>query len=110
MYVLCHLLGHGDPKMTIGSYLHFRDLAGYLLLNAESRIKDKQLTQTLGRTKVQNRKDCADNLALRLSFETRQQEKIIAPVPYGNSLYAIQATLSDYETKIKIQSDRNNFV
>lgn len=107
MYVLCHLLGHGDPKMTIGSYLHFRDLAGYLLLNAESRIKDKQLTQTLGRTKVQNRKDCADNLALRLSFETRQQEKIIAPVPYGNSLYTIQATLSDYETKIKIQSDKD---
>ena len=61
----------------------------------------------MGRTKVQNRKDCADNLALRLSFETRQQEKIIAPVPYGNSLYTIQATLSDYETKIKIQSDKD---
>ena len=33
MYVLCHLLGPGDPRMTMGSYLHFRDLAGYLLLN-----------------------------------------------------------------------------
>ncbi len=99
MYVLCHLLGHADPAMTIGSYLRLRDLAGYLLLNAGTTIKDKQLTQTLGRTKVQNRLDCADNLALRLSFETKQQERMLAPILYGKDLISEAATLHHYVIK-----------
>lgn len=104
MYVLCHLLGHKEPASVIASYLHLKELAGYLLLNAKATIQNKQLTLTLGRTKVLQRRDCADNLALRLSFETRQQEKVIAPVPFGNDLPQAPATLYDYVIKADTQS------
>ena len=105
MYVLCHLLGYKEPASIIASYLHLRELAGYLLLNAKATIQNKQLTQTLGRTKVLQRRDCADNLALRLSFETRQQEKVIEPVHFGNDLPPqAPATLHDYVIKASTQS------
>lgn len=104
MYVLCHLLGHKEPASVIASYLHLRELAGYLLLNARATIQNKQLTKTLGRTKVLQRRDCADNLALRLTFETRQQEKVIAPVHFGNDLPQVSATLHDYVIKASTQS------
>lgn len=96
MYVLCHLLGHKEPSSIIASYLHLKDLAGYLLLNASATIQNKQLTQTLGRTKVELRKDCADNLALRLSFETKQMEEKIAPIPYGRTLPTSTASLHKF--------------
>ncbi len=44
MYVLCHLLGHKEPVSIIASYLHLKELAGYLLLNVNATIQNKQLT------------------------------------------------------------------
>ena len=43
-------------------------------------------------------------MALRLTFETRQQEKIIAPVPLGIDLLQAPATLHDYVIKADTQS------
>lgn len=105
MFVLCHLLGHNNPITTIASYLHLKDLAAYLLLKARETIKDKHLTQTLGRTKVQLRRDCADNLALRLSFETKRQENMLAPIPYGKDLSPSSPLLHDFVIKAKTDHD-----
>ncbi|WP_024873427.1 hypothetical protein [Tolumonas lignilytica] len=105
MYVLCHLLGHKEPSSIIASYLHLKDLAGYLLLNARATIQNKQLTQTLGRTKVALRNDYADNLALRLSFETKQMEEKIAPIPYGKTLSTSIATLHEFVIRNNVNAD-----
>jgi hypothetical protein len=43
-------------------------------------------------------------LALRLTFETRQQEKVIAPVPFGIDLLQAPATLHDYVIKADTQN------
>ena len=103
MYVLCHLLGHKEPSSVIASYLHLKELAGYLLLSAKATIEDKQLTQTLGRTKVSQRSDCAENLALRLTFESRKLENKAAPVPFGKDLPQAPAILHDYVIQPDIQ-------
>lgn len=105
MYVLCHLLGHKEPSSIIASYLHLRDLAGYLLLNTGAIIQNKQLTQTLGRTKVALRNDCADNLALRLSFETKQMEEKIAPIPYGKTLSTSIAIVHEFVIRNNLNAD-----
>jgi site-specific recombinase XerD len=105
MYVLCHLLGHKEPSSIIASYLHLKDLAGYFFLNARATIQNKQLTQTLGRTKVELRNDYADNLALRLSFETKQMEEKIAPILYGKTLSTSIATLHEFVIRNHLNAD-----
>ena len=86
MFLLCHLLGHAEPATTIGSYLHLKDLTGYLLLGAGRPVSHKLVTYALGRGKVIPRQESHESLALRLQFEVRTLENQIAPLPYGREL------------------------
>ena len=79
-YVLCHLLGHEEPTTTIGSYLHLKDIAGYLALGARELSPKKLLNHTLGRSSLVVRKDVGENLAERLTYENREIERLVAPV------------------------------
>jgi len=79
-YVLCHLLGHEEPTTTIGSYLHLKDIAGYLALGARELPLKKLLNHTLGRSSLVVRKDVGENLAERLTYENREIERLVAPV------------------------------
>ena len=79
MYVMCHLLGHEEPTTTIGSYLHLKDLTGYLSLGAQFSTSKKLLAHTLGRSLLRPRCDIGDSLALRLSYETRALELLVSP-------------------------------
>jgi len=98
MFVLCHLLGHADPATTISSYLHLKDLAGYLALGAEQAVSKKLVSHALGRSIVTPRQDIGDSLAMRLTFENRRLEAAISPVPYGrdfSSALPALASMSD---------------
>uniref|UniRef100_UPI0022E40793 hypothetical protein n=1 Tax=Aeromonas sp. QDB08 TaxID=2990480 RepID=UPI0022E40793 len=79
-YVLCHLLGHEEPTTTIGSYLHLKDIAGYLAMGARELAPKKLLNHTLGRSSLVIRKDIGENLAERLTYENREIERLVAPV------------------------------
>ena len=79
-YVLCHLLGHEEPTTTIGSYLHLKDIAGYLALGARELPLKKLLNHTLGRSSLAIRRDVGENLAERLTYENREIERLVAPV------------------------------
>ncbi|HHQ4588657.1 TPA: hypothetical protein ACSP19_002046 [Aeromonas veronii] len=81
MYVLCHLLGHEEPATTIGSYLHLKDLMGYLAMGAELSVTHKLLTHTLGRSTLNDRCQPGESLAVRLQYETRSLERLVSPKP-----------------------------
>lgn len=52
VYALCALVGHSDPQITFGSYLHLRDLYLYLLMSDGLSIKQKALSRLVNRAKL----------------------------------------------------------
>lgn len=110
MYVLCHLLGHEEPATTIGSYLHLKDLMGYLAMGAEEPATQKLLNHTLGRSTLTVRRELGESLALRLGYETRALERLVSParspVELSSSLPSIKLLTHCFDVGRKSDAPR----
>ncbi|MGE6105634.1 hypothetical protein ACLHZT_18785 [Aeromonas veronii] len=94
IYILCHLLGHEEPATTIGSYLHLKDLMGYLAIGAEVVAPQKLVAYTLGRSSLTARQEPGESIAERLQYETRSLERNVAPLPSAAQLHSSLACVS----------------
>lgn len=52
VYTLSHLVGHSDPLVTFGSYLHLRDLYLHLLVKKDFSLTQKALSRLVSRAKL----------------------------------------------------------
>lgn len=104
LYALCHLLGHEEPATTIGSYLHLKDIAGYLALGAQEQAPKKLLNHTLGRSSLVARQSVGESLAERLTYETRELERQVSPLSPSVLTHSCLASVKTLQHCLEVSS------